>query len=139
MTAELEPKILGLSDTNVGKMDGILSMSCSRDLSNYQTDFSEETYWSLSVSNIHGNIMPPIPTINGTTFHIFSDLVSTTSISFNVQTFYFSFVLVFGLSIRGFISGEAEKIVVTETPEPKKILNLCEGIKISRYRHDFIR
>lgn len=75
----------------------------------------------------------------GIRFYTFSDLVSSTSLSFDVMTFYISFVLLLGNLIRNFISGEAERIVITEMPEPQKILNLCEGIKISRYRHEFIR
>lgn len=75
----------------------------------------------------------------GIRFYTFSDLVSQTSLSFDVMTFYVTFVLLIGNFLRGFISGEAERIVITEMPQPVKILNLCEGIKISRYRHDFVR
>jgi len=46
---------------------------------------------------------------------------------------------VVGSLVRSAIKGEAERIVFTEMPEPKKILNLCEGIKINRYRCEFER
>ena len=75
----------------------------------------------------------------GLVFHTFSDFISLSLINFDVMTFYVSFVLLIGNMIRGFISGNIEKIIITEMPEPQKILNLCEGIKISRYRHDFLR
>lgn len=72
-------------------------------------------------------------------FHTFSDKVSTTSTNYDVITFYVSFIIVIGRIIRGALSGEAEKIILTEMPEPKSLINLCEGIKISRYRYDFER
>ena len=75
----------------------------------------------------------------GMRFYTFSELVSQTSFNYDILSFYTAFVFLIGNLIRGFISGEAERIVITECPEPQKILNLCEGIKISRYRHDFIR
>ena len=54
-------------------------------------------------------------------------------------TFYISVIIVIGRLIRGAIYREAEKIVFTEMPEPRKILILCEGIKISRYKSDYER
>lgn len=72
-------------------------------------------------------------------FHTFSDKISETSGNYDVLTYYISFILVIGRVIRGFISGEAEKIIMTEMPEPQQLINLCEGIKISCYRRDFVR
>ena len=82
---------------------------------------------------------PPDNIDQGIVFHTFSDLVSSTSTNYDVLTFYISFILVVGRLIRGAVAGEAEKIVFTEMPEPMKILNLCEGVKISRYRCEFER
>jgi hypothetical protein len=75
----------------------------------------------------------------GIVFHTFSDMVSKTSVSYNILTFYISFVIVVGRVIRGIIAGAAEKIILTEMPEPGPLINLCEGIKISRYRNDLER
>jgi cell division protein FtsX len=41
----------------------------------------------------------------------------------DVITFYATFIIVIGNAVRGIISGEAEKIVLTEMPEPKKSRN----------------
>jgi hypothetical protein len=103
-------------------------------------DYSN-AFWSLNVSTPRGGESYDLlrEKETGIRFYTFSDLVSSTSLSFDVMTFYISFVLLLGNLIRGFISGEAERIVITEMPEPQNILNLCEGIKISRYRHDFVR
>jgi len=104
-------------------------------------DYSD-AYWFLRVMTPNNTDQPynrQIPYETGLRFYTFSNLASTISSGYDVLTFYVSFVLLLGNLIRGFISGEAEKIVITETPEPGKVLNLCEGIKISRYRHDFVR
>ncbi len=82
---------------------------------------------------------PPDKIEQGIVFHTFSDKVSSTNTNYDVLTFYISFILVVGRLVRGAISGEAERIVFTEMPEPRKILNLCEGVKIHRYRCEFER
>lgn len=68
-------------------------------------------------------------------FHTFSDKVSDATGNYSIVSFYVAFVLVVGNAIRGAISGEETKIILTEMPEPDKLINLCEGIKISRYQH----
>ena len=69
--------------------------------------------------------------------HIFSDQISETTSGYSVLTFYISFVLLAGSYIREFLANEPEKIMLGEMPHPKKIVELCEGIKISRYSYDF--
>ena len=69
--------------------------------------------------------------------HIFSDQISETTSGYSVLTFYISFVLLAGSYIRDFLANEPEKIMLGEMPHPKKIVELCEGIKISRYSYDF--
>lgn len=92
-----------------------------------------KSYFTLSLKD------PPDGIERGVVFHTFSDKVSDTNTNYDVITFYVTFVLVVGRIIRGAFSGEAERIVFTEMPEPITILNLCEGIKISRYRCLFER
>jgi len=74
---------------------------------------------------------------NGLEFHTFSDLISSSIASYDVLTFYLTFILVIGNFLRNGISGEAERVVLTEMPEPQDIMNLCEGIKLYRYKYDF--
>ena len=69
--------------------------------------------------------------------HTFSDMISETTSEYNVMTFYISFVLLVGTYIREFLANEPEKIMLGEMPHPKRIVELCEGIKISRYSYDF--
>ena len=73
----------------------------------------------------------------GIKFHVFSDKVSTTTSGKNILTFYVSFVLLVGTYVRNFFAGQPEKIMLTELPHSEEIINLCEGIKVSRYSFDF--
>ena len=70
-------------------------------------------------------------------FHTFSDQISETTSGYSVLTFYVSFVLLAGTYVRDFMESEPEKIMLEEMPHPKKIVELCEGIKIARYSYDF--
>jgi hypothetical protein len=73
----------------------------------------------------------------GIKFHVFSDQVSTTTSGKNILTFYVSFVLLVGTYVRNFFAGQPEKIMLTEMPHSEVIINLCEGIKVSRNSFDF--
>ena len=73
----------------------------------------------------------------GIRFHVFSDKVSSTTLNYSVLTFYVTFVLLVGNYVRNFFSGQPEKISLTEMPNNEELLNLCEGIKVSRYSYNF--
>ena len=70
-------------------------------------------------------------------FHTFSDQISETTSGYSVMTFYVSFVLLVGSYVREFMESEPEKIMLEEMPHPKKIVDLCEGVKTARYSYDF--
>jgi hypothetical protein len=76
---------------------------------------------------------------DGIYFYTFSDLISPTSASYDVLTFYVTFIIFIGKFVRSVILGEAERVIYTEMPRPHKLLSLCEGIKISRYKKDLER
>ena len=69
--------------------------------------------------------------------HVFSDKISETTYGYSVLTFYISFVLLAGSYVREFLANEPEKIMLEELPHAKRIVELCEGIKIARYSYDF--
>ena len=73
----------------------------------------------------------------GLIFHVFSDEVSTTTSGYSILTFYVTFILICGSYVRNFFAGQPSKIPLTEMPYCQDIINLCEGIKISRYSYDF--
>ena len=71
------------------------------------------------------------------TFHIFSETISPTTSSYSVYAFYTAVILVFGEYVRDFCSGEPEKVTLNEMPDPKKMVDLCEGITIARNSREF--
>ena len=73
----------------------------------------------------------------GLIFHVFSDQVSSTTSGYSILAFYVSFILIVGNYVRNFFAGQPSKITLTEMPYCKEIVNLCEGIKVSRYSYDF--
>ena len=88
------------------------------------------------INNITNNITDNNKT-EGIKFHVFNDKVSSTTSGYSVLTFYLSFVLLVGNYVRNFFAGQPEKIYLTEMPHPEELINLCEGIKMSRYSFDF--
>ena len=98
-----------------------------------------ESYFTLKkIMNITDEATKKNITIEeGVKFHVFSDKVSSTTSGTNVLTFYISFVLLIGNYVRNFFAGQPEKIMLTEMPYSERIINLCEGIKISRNSYDF--
>jgi len=75
----------------------------------------------------------------GIFFHPFSYKISGTTGTYNLLTFYSTFIILIGNYIRIFFTSGADRIIITDMPEPENLITLCEGIKISRYRHDFER
>jgi len=92
-----------------------------------------ESYFTFQkVMDINGT-----KNVEGIKFHVFSDQVSTTTSGKNILTFYVSFVLLVGTYVRNFFAGQPEKIMLTEMPHSEEIINLCEGIQVSRNSFDF--
>ena len=89
-----------------------------------------ESYFTISIYKGENNT-------EGIKFHVFSDQISSTTLNYSVLTFYVAFVLVVGNYVRNFFSGQPEKITLTEMPNNEELLNLCEGIKVSRYSYNF--
>ena len=98
-----------------------------------------ESYFTFRYINETKNKTTNETTIKteGIRFHVFSDKVSSTTLNYSVLTFYVSFVLLVGNYVRNFFSGQPEKISLTEMPNNGELLNLCEGIKVSRYSYNF--
>ena len=103
-------------------------MGCN--IENNKTNYFT-SYFTFKSYIKEGNYTEPIE------FHTFSDQISETTSGYSVLTFYISFVLLAGSYIREFMESEPEKIMLEEMPHPKRIVELCEGIKIARYSFDF--
>ena len=72
-------------------------------------------------------------------FITFSNFYSSLTFGMNVITFYVSFILVIGRVISGAFLGQAERIMYAEMVNPGKLFSVCEGIKISRIKKDFLQ
>ena len=70
-------------------------------------------------------------------FHAFNDKIPEALSGYSIISFYVTFILVAGKYIADFLSSEPEKIMYTDLPHPELIVELCEGITISRYNHNF--
>ena len=75
----------------------------------------------------------------GIEFITFSDFYSSITFGMDVISFYVSFVVVVGNVVRLIFLGQSERIMYTEMVNPGKILSICEGIKISRIKKDFLQ
>jgi hypothetical protein len=109
---------------------------------NCQKNDKNETEYYKSYFELYKNKTDEEITENNTTtvnatesieFHTFSDKISEVTSGYSVITFYVSFVLLAGNYVRNFFTGAPEKIMLTELPDPRQLVNLCEGIKTSRY------
>ena len=75
----------------------------------------------------------------GIKFVTFSDLYSKVTFGYDVLTFYVTFVILAGKVIRAVFLGSAERIMYRQMVNPNRLFSLCEGIKISRIRNDFLQ
>jgi hypothetical protein len=130
LTSEVHPRVIQGDNESMSKVNVELKFICSKD-KNGHIDYSS-SYFTLAKND-------PRDSEPGLTFHTFSDMVSRTTANSDVLTFYVTFILVIGNVVRNMLSGEENKIILTEMPEPIALINLCEGIKISRYAFEFER
>lgn len=72
-------------------------------------------------------------------FITFSELISDTFTSYNIITFYVTFILLFGRELRNFLENPFEKIIMNEMPYPDQLIKICEGIKLARYKNELVK
>ena len=123
LQSDAEPKILIKN-----KVGAILILS-------KQTK-GDKTYfnWNIySYDNINLNEDSGIELIT------FSDFYSFFTFGMDVTTFYVSFVVVVGNLLRAIFLGQSERIMYAEMVNPGKLFSVCEGIKISRIKKDFLQ
>ena len=74
---------------------------------------------------------------NGIQYHVLNEKVSSGTFGYSVIGFYSAFILVIGTYVTSFFKYDSSSIIIGEMPHPEVLLKICEGIKISRYLHDF--
>ena len=105
-------------------------LGCVKDENENKTNYFN-SYFTFKAFNETDNTTEQIE------LHIFNDQISETTQGYSVITFYITFVLLVGSYVRDYLSSDPETITLDEMPHPKKIVDLCEGIKIARYGYDF--
>ena len=94
--------------------------------------------WYLKEDKVD-NIVEDLNSLDGIEFLTFTDLYSIATFGYDVITFYITFILVSGKLIRAIFLGEAQRVIYTEMVNPNKLISVCEGIKISRLRNNFLQ
>ena len=131
LTANIYPEIF--FDENYNFTQGFtLGFSGCKKNSNNETTYLESFFTLKKITKERNN-----KNNSGIVFHIFSDKISSTISGYSVITFYVTFILLAGTYIRNFFSGQEEKIILTEMPNPEEIINLCEGILLARFSFDY--
>jgi hypothetical protein len=137
LSATTIPKRL-LDENLFHNLDVRIGFVCQNDQNNDDKNRTNVNYFG---SYFTAKKVLPLPNghadIGGITFHVFSDQVSATTSGITILTFYVSFVLLAGTYIRNFFAGNPEKIILTEMPHVEEIINLCEGVRLTRYMYDF--
>ena len=127
LNADNKPKLITGNEDDDNLIDCNFIFNNCFNKSNDIVDYSS-SYFSLIVNDEKINNKG-----QGIQFHTFSEKISTYTSSYDVVTFYVTFILLIGGYVKQFLSGNPEKIQLTEMPEPKPLINLCAGIKIARY------
>ena len=74
---------------------------------------------------------------NGITFHVLNEKFSSATLGYSLIGFYTAIILVIANYVGKFYNYDPSSIIIKEMPYPVILLKICEGIKVSRYLHDF--
>ena len=103
------------------------------------TRFSYNWYLKEEKKKDRYNNEEEINYFDGIEFLTFTDLFSVATFGYDVITFYISFIFVSGQLIRSMFLGGAERVIYTEMVNPNRLFSVCEGIKISRIRKNYLQ
>ena len=103
------------------------------------TRISYNYNWYLKEGNVTQKLGILDNNIEGIEFLTFTVLFSSVLFGYDVITFYITFIFVSGKVIRAIFLGQAERIIFTEMVNQNKLFSVCEGIKISRMRKNFLQ
>ena len=95
--------------------------------------------WYLKEGNVTQKLKKENINIEGIEFITFTDLFSSVIFGYDVITFYITFIFVSGKIIRAIFLGQAKRIIYTEMVNQTKLFSVCEGIKISRIRKNYLQ
>ena len=101
--------------------------------------FNYNWYLKEEKKDFNFEVNEDINNFDGIEFLCFTDLFSAATMGYDVITFYITFILVSGELIRKIFLGEAERIIYTEMVNINRLFSVCEGIKISRIRKNYLQ
>jgi piezo-type mechanosensitive ion channel component 1/2 len=88
-------------------------------------------YWEVGIFDQNDDLL-------GLSFFTISEKFSPMTFNFSVITFYISVVGLAGRLLRYFLAGPSN-LIMTEMPNPEPIINLSNGIYLSRMTGDLLR
>jgi hypothetical protein len=89
-------------------------------------------YWEIGVESKDAE------SLEGLTFFTISENYSPMTFSFSVITFYISVVGLAGRLLRMVLAGPVN-FIMTEMPNPEPLINMCNGVYLSRMTGDLKR
>lgn len=100
----------------------------------FNNSTKSSNYWAIGAS-IDPTIEIP-SSWNNLKFIVLSDNYSPATFNFSVVTFYVTVVYFAGKMLRMLTAGNAHNIILSEMRDPAPLINLCEGIYVSRMTGD---
>ena len=70
-------------------------------------------------------------------FYTFSDKANQFMIKYSVSAFYCTIILTLANFLKSYCGGQTTRMIITDMPEPEKLIALCEGIKVCRYTDSY--
>ena len=103
----------------------------------YENEFTTSLIFKTKGNDLFELYFENVIENNGVQFHVMNEKVSSGTFGYTIIGFYSTFILVIGTYVANFCRYDSSSIVISEMPHPEMLLKICEGIKISRYLHDF--
>ena len=74
---------------------------------------------------------------NGIEYHVLNDKILEGTFGYNFVGFYTAIVFVIGSYFARYFSADLPSLPLIESPHPEILMDICEGIVISRHLQDF--
>lgn len=130
----LDPHPKVLKDGSFNRSSIIFSIECDNVIENVPQKFVRLYRQLANEENLPEDM---IADKNRVTFYTFSDKANQFMIKYSVLTFYFTIILTLANFLKSYCSGQTQRMILSDMPEPEKLIALCEGIKVCRYTNNY--
>jgi len=111
--------------------DVYLQLICPKSNTSAGTDTQiDNSYWKITTDQ-NGK--------KGLLFLAITNKVSSFLISFSIQAFYVTIVLVIGNVVRNALSGQIQNLTLSDLPAAIELIQICEGILIARADKNLVK